>query len=220
MKARLIAGAAGLAVAAVALTGCSADGAGTASTSPSATATAAASRIDPFAGMPKVASFELTSTDIATGKQMPTPQRSGLFGIPDGKDRSPELSWSGAPDDTKSFVVTMFDGDAATGSGFWHWAVKDIPATTTSLPTGAGVPNSSTLPAGAVQLPGDAGSARYIGGAPPAGDIAHHYYVTVWALDTDKVDVPDTTSVALLSNTMSSHVLGRATLVPVATTKS
>lgn len=205
-----------------AFTACSTDdAAGTspssAPTSSSSTAGAAdpAPRIDPYVGMPEVPSFDLTSTDVNTGEEMPTAQRSGLFGIPGGLDTSPELSWSGAPEGTRSYVVTMYDADAVTGSGLWHWMVTDVPATTTELPTGAG---SGTLPAGAVAMPGDVGAPRYVGAAPPQGDTSHHYYLTVWALDVASLDVPTTASAAFVGYTMVPHVIGRATLVPVATT--
>src|SRR5262245_44778462 len=86
----------------------------------------------PYDSLPKVPGFELTSADIADGERLPTPQVSGIFGA-GGEDRSPQLSWSGFPDGTASFVVTCYDPDAPTASGFWHWAVVDIPASTTSL---------------------------------------------------------------------------------------
>ena len=171
---------------------------------------------DPFARLPVVSAFALTSETVSDGVELPTAQRSRIFGAPGGEDISPQLSWSGAPPSTRSFVVTMFDSDAATGSGFWHWVVKDIPVSTTSLPVDAGAPGSTALPRGAVQLPGDAGMPRYIGAAPPSGDTAHHYWITVWALDIPTVEVPDTASAALLVNTMTPNLVGRATLVPVA----
>ncbi len=203
----------------ITLAACSSSTEARAEQSPSTSAAAASTarpRIDPFVGMEEVPSFTLTSEDVADGAEIPAEQRSGIFGVPDGQDVSPELSWSGFPEGTQSFVVTVFDGDAVTGSGFWHWAVKDIPASTTSLPSGAGSAGGSDLPAGAVELPGDAGAGQYIGAAPPQGDVPHHYFVTVWALDIPSVDVPDDASVALLSNAIQPHVLARATMVPVA----
>lgn len=121
---------------------------------------------DPFARLPEAASFTVTSTTVADGAAWPIAQFSGLSGVPGGKDVSPQLSWSGAPEGTRSYAVTVYDPDAPTGSGFWHWAVADIPASVTALPEGAGDDTGSGLPEGACQLPGDSRAARYIGAAP------------------------------------------------------
>jgi Raf kinase inhibitor-like YbhB/YbcL family protein len=170
-------------------------------------------RPDPYQFLPKVPSFRVVSTTVRNGHPLPTPQLSGVFGVPGGKDISPELSWSGFPKRTKSFVVSMYDPEAPTGSGFWHWIVEDMPARTTSLPENAGALKSTTLPAGAIQLDGDAGVARYIGGAPPAGSGVHDYYITVTALDESSTGLGATTSGALLGFEIDSHTIARATLI-------
>jgi hypothetical protein len=77
---------------------------------------------DPFWRLPVVPSFTVTSTDVTDGQTLPPAQMSGIFEVPGGKDVSPQLSWSGAPAETKSYTVTMYDPDAPSGSGFWHWA--------------------------------------------------------------------------------------------------
>ena len=124
---------------------------------------------DPFARLPEVPSFNVTSTDVTDGQALPPAQMSGIFGVPGGEDRSPQLSWSGAPAATRSYTVTMYDPDAPSGSGFWHWAVADIPASVTGLPAGAGDGTGQHLPTGAFHLPNDARLARFIGGGPPPG---------------------------------------------------
>lgn len=173
---------------------------------------------DPFARLPEVPSFTVTSETIFHGQTLPVGQMSGAFGVPGGQDLSPQLSWTGAPEGTRSYAVTMYDPDAPTGSGFWHWAVTGIPATVTSLPEGAGDDQGSGLPDGSYQLAGDAGAARFIGGAPPAGHGEHRYFVTVHALDVEDLGVPPESSPAFLGFNMASHILGRATLIATAKT--
>ncbi|MFF0471116.1 YbhB/YbcL family Raf kinase inhibitor-like protein [Micromonospora zamorensis] len=173
---------------------------------------------DPFARLPQVPSFTLTSTSVEDGKPLAAPQLSGMSGVPGGQDASPQLAWSGAPSATKSYAVTVYDPDAPTGSGFWHWAVANIPAETTSLPEGAGDDTGSGLPAAAVQLPNDTRASRYIGGAPPAGHGPHRYFITVHALDIEDIGVAQDATPAVLGFTMAGHILGRATLIATAET--
>ncbi|CAJ62625.1 MULTISPECIES: YbhB/YbcL family Raf kinase inhibitor-like protein [Frankia] len=173
---------------------------------------------DPFARLPEVPSFTVTSASVRDGQALRPAQLSGLFGVPGGRDASPQLSWSGAPEHTRSYAVTVYDPDAPTMSGFWHWAVANIPATVTSLPEGAGDDTGSGLPDPAVQLPNDARAARFIGGAPPAGHGPHRYLITVHALDVDDIGVPADSTPASLGFTMASHILARATLTGTAET--
>ncbi|MEU0387335.1 YbhB/YbcL family Raf kinase inhibitor-like protein [Streptomyces chartreusis] len=173
---------------------------------------------DPFAKLPDVPSFTVTSTTVDDGGTWPAAQMSGIVGVPGGKDISPQLSWSGAPEGTQSYAVTVYDPDAPTGSGFWHWAVADIPATVTHLPEGAGDDTGSGLPEDAFQLPNDARLARFVGAAPPPGHGPHRYFVVVHALDVDHIDVPADATPAYLGFTMAGHILGRAVLTVTAET--
>ncbi|OBZ16274.1 kinase inhibitor [Bacillus sp. FJAT-27264] len=175
--------------------------------------------INPLARLPKAAVFQVTSKDIAEGEPLPSEQHSGLFGVEGGQDISPQLKWSGAPEGTRSFAVTVYDPDAPTASGFWHWAVMNIPAEATELPTGAGDEAGSGLPTGAIQLPNDARAARYIGAAPPAGDGPHRYYFVVHALDVENIGVDPNATPAMLGFNMLNHTLGRAVLVATAEIK-
>jgi Raf kinase inhibitor-like YbhB/YbcL family protein len=163
---------------------------------------------DPFSRLPEVPGFDLTSTDVTDGQPMPAPQTSGAMGVPGGEDRSPQLSWSGFPEGTRSFVVQMFDPDAPTMSGFWHWTVADIPASVTSLDAGA------PLPDGAVTYRNDAGQPGYVGAAPPAGHGPHRYFIVVSALDTPSLGLPADASPAYVGFNVGAHVLARAVLVP------
>lgn len=167
--------------------------------------------ISPYDRIAAVPSFELTSTDVNDGGPLAPPQLSGIFGA-GGKDVSPQLSWRGFPEETKSFAVTVYDPDAPTGSGFWHWAVADLPATTTSLSSGAGDVLGSGAPDGALQLKNDAGLAHYLGAAPPAGHGLHTYFIAVHALDVASIGVDAAATPAFLGFTMSGHTLARAVI--------
>jgi Raf kinase inhibitor-like YbhB/YbcL family protein len=169
-------------------------------------------RRDPYDDLPTVALFALSSNLIADGQRMSPAQRSGIFGA-GGEDTSPDLQWSGFPDQTQSFMITMYDPDAPTPSGFWHWAVINVPASVTSLAAGAGE-SDDALPAGAAHLANDAGLHRYLGAAPPPGE-PHRYFVVVSAMDTAETEFPATATPALASFQSLQHTIGRAMLVPV-----
>ena len=177
-----------------------------------------AANYNTYDSLPRVPSFTVTSSDVKDGEPMPIPQRSGVFGA-GGEDVSPQLTWSGFPAETKSFVVTMYDPDAPTASGFWHWAVANIPANVTELPSGAGDEKGSGLPDGALQLRGDGGLAQYIGAAPPPGHGPHRYFITVHAVDVDSLDVGPDSSPGLLGFQLFTHTLARAQVVPRSETK-
>ena len=122
---------------------------------------------NPYEFLPKLPSFTLTSESLSDGQPLSNDQVSGIMGA-GGSDVSPQLSWSGFPEETRSFAVTMYDPDAPTASGFWHWAVANLPATVTDLPAGVGRRRSG-LPGDAITLANDAGLKRFIGAAPPRG---------------------------------------------------
>lgn len=168
---------------------------------------------DPFARQVSVPSFSMSSTDLSDGAFLRPAQMSHLLGASSGQDLSPQLSWSQAPHGTKSFAVTIFDADAPTPSGFWHWAVADIPAKVASLPTGAGTDQGTLLPAPAVQLPNDLGLRQYIGCAPDALSGNHRIFVTVYALDTKHLGVDQNTTPALMTLRMNHHLLARTSLI-------
>ena len=171
---------------------------------------------DPFSGLPEVPSFTVTSTTLTEGGGTPPAQMSGLFGVPGGEDVSPQLSWSGAPEGTKSYAVTVFDPDAPTQSGFWHWVIADIPASVTELPESAGDDTGSRLPECTLKIRTDAGTTRFIGAAPPAGHGEHRYFFVVHALDVEKIGVPEDATPAFLNFNFLSHILGRAILTVTA----
>ena len=132
------------------------------------------------------AKMTLTSPDAKNGGALAMEQVANIFGCKGG-NVSPALSWKGAPKSTKSFALSIYDPDAPTGSGFWHWVAFNIPVGTTSLPKNAGDPKANLMPAGAVQSRTDYGIDGYGGPCPPPGP-AHHYHIRVFAVDVDKFD--------------------------------
>ncbi len=162
---------------------------------------------EPYAMLPHVASFELTSEDIRHGEPLPEAVQA-----PPGGDTSPHLAWSGFPAQTRSFLVNVFDPDAPGASGFWHWVVVDVPVTVTSLARGAGAPDGSRLPPGAFHVRGDHGLAGYDGPGPPHGDRPHRYYYAVHALDVERLGVtvgamPGAVSIAAVRHTLARGLL-------------
>lgn len=168
----------------------------------------------PYDSFSELPSFSVTSNDVSDGAMLPMAQVSGIFGA-GGEDVSPHLSWSGFPPETKSFVVTCFDPDAPTGSGFWHWNVIDIPAAVTELPSDAGSQDGAHLPAGTTVINNDAGMSGYLGAAPPAGHGPHRYVFTVHAMSEEKVGVDNSVGNAIAGFNMLGKVLARAAIVPV-----
>jgi Raf kinase inhibitor-like YbhB/YbcL family protein len=168
---------------------------------------------NPYEGLPAVAKFSLASDAIAGGTPMPMAQVSDIFGA-GGSDTSPDLSWSGFPAATRSFFVSMYDPDAPTPAGFWHWMAVNIPGDVTSLNAGAG-DDDDALPGAAIHLANDAGLRRYVGAGPPPGDPPHHYYVAVTALDIEDAGLTGAESPALASFQAREHMIARAMLVPI-----
>lgn len=139
---------------------------------------------------------------------------SGPYGFGcNGGNRSPQLSWTGAPAGTQSFAVTCYDPDAPTGSGFWHWVVVNIPAGVTSLPLGAGDPAGSSMPAGALEVRTDFGAPGYGGPCPPPGSNVHRYIFTVFAVGIAQLPVTATTSAALVGFQLHMNTLDKARLI-------
>ncbi len=169
---------------------------------------------DPYGALPSLPVITVTSTDFAEGQTLPTPQVSAIFGA-GGEDVSPQLSWSGFPAETKSFTVTCYDPDAPTAAGFWHWAVADIPASVTSLPTGAGAPESTDLPAGAVTLGNDAGLKQFVGAGPPPGHGPHRYMFAVHAVDVESLELPADATPSFLGFNLYSRAIARGVLTGV-----
>ena len=156
---------------------------------------------DPYELLPATASFTVTSSDVTDGQPLKDDQVAELG------NTSPQLSWEGAPDGTRSYVVTCFDPDAPTPSGFWHWVLVDLPAHVTSLETGAA---ANALPDKAFHVRNDGGESGFMGAAPPPNDQVHRYYFVVHAVGEDSLGVDAGASPAVVSFNLAFKTLGRA----------
>jgi hypothetical protein len=157
----------------------------------------------------QAAGFALTSPDIKPNATIDKKFEANVFGC-SGENKSPALQWTGAPKDTKSFAVTVYDPDAPTGSGWWHWSVVNIPANVTDLKPDAGNASGANLPQGAKQVRTDFGTAAWGGMCPPEGDKPHRYVFTVYALKTDKLDVPADATAAMAGFMINGNAIGKA----------
>lgn len=159
----------------------------------------------PFETLPEVASFTVTSEDIFDGAVTDVRHVHTSAG---GQNLSPHLQWSGFPTQTRSFAITVFDPDAPTQSGWWHWQAVNIPASVTSLARGA------ELPEGAIEFRTDYGVPGYQGASPPPGDHEHRYYFAVHALDVETLDLDPDTPAAIVGFQIMAHTIGRAVITP------
>lgn len=154
--------------------------------------------------------FTLSSVDL--GGQFTPAFVAGNMGC-NGQNHSPELHWSYAPANAKSFAVTMYDPDAPTGSGFWHWVIVDIPANISQLKQGAGDLKSKLAPTGSLQSANDTGTAGYQGPCPPESDAPHRYIITVYALNTVKLGTNSGSTAALTGFMLNKAAIAKALLI-------
>jgi len=171
--------------------------------------TAVLASLTATATLAHAAGLRLESPKIRPGSMLTEAQVFNGFGC-SGKNVSPALKWSGAPKDTKSFAITVYDPDAPTGSGWWHWVVYNIPASAHELSEGAGTADGKGLPAGSLQGKTDFGTPGFGGACPPQGDKPHRYIFTVYALKTDKLDVPAEGTAALVGYMINANKLASA----------
>jgi len=157
------------------------------------------------------AGFNLEVTGVKPNATLSDAQVYNGFGCK-GQNTSPAMQWSGAPSGTRSFAVTVYDPDAPTGSGWWHWLVYDIPPSVSGLPAHAGDADGHLLPPGAVQGRTDFGTAGFGGACPPAGSKPHRYVFTLYALKVDKIDVPPDSSAAMVGFMLKANQLANSSV--------
>ena len=154
--------------------------------------------------------FTLTSKNL--GGEATLKEEFNGFGCI-GKNESPQLSWKNAPEGTRSFAITMYDPDAPTGSGWWHWVVFDIPTSTTELVANAGDIKLELTPEGTIQSITNYGSQGYGGPCPPQGHGLHQYIITVYALKTDTLGLNKNTNPAIVGYYLWNNTLAKASLI-------
>ncbi|MBL8446467.1 MAG: YbhB/YbcL family Raf kinase inhibitor-like protein [Zoogloeaceae bacterium] len=164
-----------------------------------------------LAPVAQAAGFSLTSPDLNPAKPVPVRHVFAGFGCT-GENLSPALEWKNPPSGTRSFALTVYDPDAPTGSGWWHWVVVNLPPGTMSLPQGAGTPDGARLPAGSSQVRTDYGGPGYGGPCPPTGDKPHRYVMTIHALKVERLELPDNATAALAGFMIRANRLGEATM--------
>ncbi|HXZ25493.1 MAG TPA: YbhB/YbcL family Raf kinase inhibitor-like protein [Nitrospiria bacterium] len=157
------------------------------------------------------AEFQVASPVVKNKGTVGMEQVFNGFGCTGG-NVSPELTWQNAPKETKSFAVTVYDPDAPTGSGWWHWLIFNIPPSVTKLPTNAGKPGSGLAPAGSIQSVTDYGQPGYGGPCPPVGNKPHRYIFTVYALKVDQLPLKENSSGAMVGFYLNANALAKATL--------
>lgn len=155
--------------------------------------------------------FSVTSPTIQSEQRLGDAHVFNSFGCAGG-NLSPALAWKNPPAGTKSFAITVYDPDAPTGSGWWHWVVFNIPASVQALPENAGSADGQRLPQGAVQGRTDFGAPGYGGACPPQGSAAHRYQFTVHALKVERLNLPADASAAMVGYMINSNRLGVASL--------
>ncbi|MCO6503979.1 MAG: YbhB/YbcL family Raf kinase inhibitor-like protein [Snodgrassella sp.] len=151
--------------------------------------------------------FTLTSPEFKDGDRVDSSYQS------DQDNQSPALIWQNAPATTQSFAIACHDPDAPTGgAGWWHWMAINIPPSVTELKRDTGAQNGQHLPAGTRQLRNDTGTLGYSGFYPPVGDPPHRYIFTVYALDTDKIDVPADASTSMTGFMVNAHTIAKTSI--------
>lgn len=154
----------------------------------------------------------LTSTSLNDGQMIPKHFVFDGMGC-NGDNISPELEWQGAPAGTRSFALTMYDPDAPTDHGWWHWTVVNIPMDVHRLPEGAS--NEKSLPTGAIELSTDYKKKGYGGPCPPIGSGPHRYVFTIYALDEERINVNQNQTAETFKKVLEEHSLAEASFTTI-----
>ncbi len=148
--------------------------------------------------------FKLSGNELKNNETLPNAQVYKGYGC-DGGNVSPQLSWNNAPSNTKSFAIICHDPDAPRPNGWYHWLVVNIPNNVTSIQKGGKIQ-------GSLETITDFGTSGYGGACPPVGHGKHRYNFTVYALNTDKLNVSQNTKPKDVENEVLNHAIAKSTI--------
>jgi Raf kinase inhibitor-like YbhB/YbcL family protein len=155
--------------------------------------------------------FQLRVKGLTASGQIPSEFVFNQSGC-NGKNLSPEISWSNPPAEAKSFALVVIDSDAPKKGGFYHWVMLNIPSSTHALPPGAGNLQKGLAPAGATQLKNDYGDPGYGGPCPPGHEV-HHYHFVIYALRVERLSADQNTTAGVAVGRFQNEVLAKAEVV-------
>ena len=158
--------------------------------------------------------FTLQSSDIRDNSKISNEHVYDGFGC-SGNNISPQLSWTNAPKDPKSFAVTVYDPDAPTGSGWWHYVAVNIPATYAELPANFASIDDFKTTTEINQVRNDFGINKFGGPCPPEGSKNHHYIFTVYALKVEKLPLNESSTAALAGFMINQNAIAKASFKAV-----
>lgn len=153
--------------------------------------------------------FSVKSSDILPNSKISENHVFNGFGC-NGKNIFPQISWDNSPKEAKSFAVTVYDPDAPTGSGWWHYLAVNIPTNYQSLPSGFGAENKFETENGIKQIRNDYGMFKFGGPCPPKAHKPHRYVFTVFALDVENIEVTGASTAALAGFLLNYHSIAKA----------
>lgn len=155
------------------------------------------------------AGFVIQSSDIQSNSTISNKHVFNSFGCM-GENIFPQISWKNAPKETKSFALTVYDPDAPTGSGWWHYVAINIPATYSELPANFGEKDKFLTTDNIAQIRNDFGMYKFGGPCPPKGDKPHKYVFTIYALKSEMIELNEAATAANAGFMINQNMISKA----------